>query len=81
MVQVLFGVSEEHYRAQFIAWPKCHNFQNFLDFEQQWPGNIYDFLEAETSGFENALGLVFNIHSINAINMEKYYDSSQIHLL
>ncbi len=53
LVGILFGMSEEDYRAYFIALLKRHKFNDIDDLERHWPQNICNFSEAERAGRMN----------------------------
>lgn len=51
LVGILFGMSAIHYQWYFNALIDCHNFNNYDDFCEFWPGDICDFSDSEQKGF------------------------------
>ena len=78
IMSILFGRSSLHYKQHFLALLKSLPFEDWADFDQNFPGMTCDFADAERIGFQQAVIEHFGISEDEFI-LERHYGFCSIH--
>lgn len=75
----MFGKSKEHYAAHFRVLLEGIAYESLQHFDEEFPGQICDFSQAEKKGWELAIRSVFHIADDEEISLETSYKCCRVH--